>query len=408
MLDRPVVVTGWGAVSAHGWGVQHLAQVFAGKTAVARHRVSELSGAPDLWAAKVLQSFPQGQFDRRIEDADRVTQMSVFAACQALHIAEIDPVKVGLLGWGTGFGGAATLDDAYQRLYLGKQDLSGRVSPLTIPKAMSHASAASIAAWARLDCPVMTYSNACASSAVAIGEAMLAIAQGRCEVAIVGGSEALIVPGVVKAWESLGALAKSVSTMPQTDWHGPLDQLRNGFVLGEGAACMVLESEQHARARNARVLAFCLGYSQVNDPECVTHPHAEPQLRAMYGALRQACLKTHEVAYVNAHATGTLLGDLSEIEALNALFQHSDALVSSTKGSTGHLMGAAGAIEAILAISALRLNKCPPNSSVRKLDSRIRFKAPLQSIPIPFEGVCLSNSFAFGGTNVSLVFKAQK
>lgn len=408
MLDRSVVVTGWGAVSAYGWGVQHLAPVFAGKTAVARHHLSELPASTDLWAAKLTETLPEGMFDRRVEDADRVTQMSVFAANQAMQIARLDPVQVDMLAWGTGFGGAATLDGAYQRLYLGQHDLSGRVSPLTIPKAMNHASAASIAAWARLSCPVMTYSNACASSAVAIGEAMLAIAQGRCDVAIVGGSEALIVPGVVKAWESLGALAKSVSNQPHMDWRGPFDQLRNGFVLGEGAACLVLESGSHAQARGAQVLAHCLGYAQVNDPDCVTHPHAEPQLRSMYAALQQAGVKTHQVAYVNAHATGTLAGDTSEIEALNALFQTSDALVSSTKGATGHLMGAAGAMEAILSINALRLKKCPPNTAVRKLDSLIRFKAPLQATPLPPQGICLSNSFAFGGTNVSLVFKTHE
>ncbi len=407
MLERSVVVTGWGAVSAYGWGVQHLAPVFEGKSAVTRHRLSELSGATELWAAKLKQGLPENLFDRRVEDADRVTQMSVFAADQALQIAGLDPARVGLLAWGTGFGGASTLDDAYQRLYLGRNDLMGRVSPLTVPKAMSHASAAGIAAWAKLSCPVMTYSNACASSAVAIGEAMLAISQGRCDVAIVGGSEALIVPGVVKAWESLGALAKPKHSVTESAWHGPFDQGREGLVLGEGAACLVLESESHAQARGAQILAHCLSYAQVNDPDCVTHPHAEPQLRTMYAALQQAGIKSHQLAYVNAHATGTLAGDASEIEALNALFKNTDVLVSSTKGATGHLMGAAGAMEAILSINALRLKKSPPNSAVRKLDSQIWFKAPVKAAALPPSGVCLSNSFAFGGTNVSLVFKAH-
>lgn len=408
MQKRPVVVTGWGAVSAFGWGVQHLAPVFAGQTSVAQHRISELPGASEIWAAKLHEGLPEGMFDRRVEDADRVTQMSVFSAHQAIQMAGVNPLEVGILAWGTGYGGAATLDDAYQRLYLGRQDLSGRVSPLTVPKAMGHASAAGIAAWAKLSCPVMTYSNACASSAVAIGEAMLAIAQRRCEVAIVGGSEALIVPGVVKAWESLGALAKLKHSDSESAWLGPFDQGREGLVLGEGAACLVLESESHAQARGAQILAHCLGYAQVNDPDCVTHPHAEPQLRAMYAALQQAGVKTDEVSYVNAHATGTKAGDASEIEALNALFDKTQALVSSTKGATGHLMGAAGAMEAILSINASRLNKCPPNIGVRKLDTQMRFKAPLKATALPSSGVCLSNSFAFGGTNVSLVFKAHE
>lgn len=408
MHTRPVVVTGWGAVSAFGWGVQHLAPVFAGQTSVARHQFSDLAGASEIWAAKLSHDLTKGVFDRRVEDADRVTQMSVFSANQAMLMAGADPLGVGLLAWGTGYGGASTLDEAYQRLYLGRSDLSGRVSPLTVPKAMSHASAAAIASWAQLSCPVITYSNACASSAVAIGEAMLAIAYGRCDVAIVGGSEALIVPGVVKAWESLGALAKLKPNDPQAAWLGPFDQRREGLVLGEGAACLVLESERHAQARGAQILAHCLGYSQVNDPDCVTHPHAEPQLRSMSAALEQAGIKTDEVSYVNAHATGTMAGDTSEIEALNALFEKTQALVSSTKGATGHLMGAAGAMEAILSINALRHKKCPPNTTVMNLDSQIRFKAPLSATALPQTGICLSNSFAFGGTNVSLVFKAHE
>lgn len=408
MLDRCVVVTGWGAVSAYGWGVQQLAPVFAGGTAVTRHRFSEPSGSTDLWAAKLTQILPIRLFDPGGEYADCVTQMSVFAANQALQIAELDPIEVGMLAWGTGLGGAPILDDACKPLRFGQHDISDRESPLIVPKTINHASATSVASYIRLDCPISTYFDACASSAVAIGEAMLAIAQGRCEVAIVGGGDALIAPGVVKAWESFSAMEKSAFIHTHMNWHGPFDQLRNGFVLGEGAACLVLESESHAQLRGARILAQCLGYARVNDPNFTTHPHAEPQLRAMYAALQQACVKTHQVAYVNAHATGTPAGDTTEIEALNALFQMSETLVSSTKGATGHLMGAAGVMEAILSINALRLKKCPPNIAIRRLDPLIQFKAPIHATPLLQNGICLSNSFAFGGTNVSLVFKSEE
>lgn len=357
-----------------------------------------------MLAAKQEQAMPQGMFGRRVEDADRVTQMSVFAAHEAMQMAGVESSKVGMLTWGTGYGGAATLDDSYQRLFLGRNDLSGRVSPLTVPKAMASASAAGIASFFRLSCPVMTYSNACASSAVAIGEAMVAIAQGRCDVAIVGGAEALIVPGVVKAWEALGALAKTASPTPPVIWHGPFDQLRNGLILGEGAACLVLESKSHALARGAEVLAQCIGYAQVNDPDCITHPNVEPQLRTMQAALACAGVSPDQVSYVNAHATGTRVGDASEIEALNALFQQKPTVVSSTKGATGHLMGAAGAMEAILSINALRSKRCPPNAQLHQADSQIHFNAPSQVTSLPEQGVCISNSFAFGGTNVTLVF----
>ena len=405
MRRRPVVVTGMGVVSAFGLGLQALEPVFEGRSAIKLHRVGELPGACEVLAARLSSPLPEGLFDRRVGNADRVTQMAVFAAHEAVGMAGLGLKTIGMLAWGTGYGGASTLDDAYIRWLFGKQNLAGKVSPLTVPKAMTHASAAGIAAWFGLSCPVMTYSCACASSAVAIGEAMLAIEYGRCEVAIVGGSEALIVPGVVKAWEALGALAK-----PDADanWRGPFDQQRSGLVLGEGAACLVLESAAHAAQRGAKVLAKCLGYAQVNDPECVTQPHAAPQMRTMLDALRHADVGPKQVCYVNAHATGTRTGDQSEIDALNAVLQESGALISSTKGATGHLMGAAGAMEALISIHALRTQRCPPNVTLQQRDTEIRFYTPDKPQALPRHGVCLSNSFAFGGTNVSLVFSTHE
>lgn len=234
---------------------------------------------------------------------------------------------------------------------------------------------------------------------------MLAIEQGRCEVAIVGGSEALIVPGVVMAWEALGALAKPDVN---STWRGPFDQQRSGLVLGEGAACLVLESEAHAMARGATVLAKCLGYAVGNAPDCVTNPRSDPQLHTMKSALYHADVDPEQVSYINAHATGTRAGDQAEIEALNATFHEHDVLVSSTKGATGHLMGAAGAMEALISIQALRTKRCPPNVGLQKRDFSIQFYAPNTPHTLPRHGVCLSNSFAFGGTNVSLVFGSHE
>ena len=390
-----------GAVSAFGWGMSALDAVFDGKSAAQRSRIGNLPGAPEALVARLASPLPSNILDRQVEDADQVAQAAVFAAHEAMQMAGVNPQSVGMLAWGSGYGGAFTLDAAYTRLLFGKSDLSGRVSPLTVPKAMTHASAAGIAAWLKLTCPVMTYSCACASSAVAIGEAMLAIASGRCEVALVGGSEALIVPGVVKAWSSLGALAQSDE---HQKWFGPFDQSRNGLVLGEGAACLVLESVAHAAQRNANMVASVRGYGNVHDPDCITHPNAEPQIQAMQAALRHARADSKDIAYVNAHATGTRAGDASEITALNAVFGDSRALVSSSKGATGHLMGAAGALESIIAIQALRTVCCPPNVSLNQPDTNIRFQLADKPSPIDAQGLCLTNSFAFGGTNVSLVF----
>ena len=403
MQFQPVVITGMGAVSGFGWGVDALQAVFKGKTAVSFTCTSPLAGAPTLPAAQLTGALPDKLMDRRLVDADRVTQMAVFAAEEALTMAGVDPANVGLVSWGTGFGGAATMDAGYTRLMFGKEDLSNRVSPLTIPKAMTHASAAGIAANFELSCPVMTYSCACASSAVAIGEAMLAIQSGRCDVALVGGSEALIVPGVVKAWESLGALARPDE---HGAWRGPFDGSRNGLVLGEGAACLVLESVSHAVERVHKCLAQLRGYGHVHDPHCVTQPNTQPQLRAMQLALFNADVDRRDVSYVNAHATGTAAGDKSEIAALNNLFGDgkSSALVSSTKLATGHLMGAAGALEAVLTIETLRKGLCPPTYGVCNPDAEIRFSLPQCAQTLNEHRIGISNSFAFGGTNVSLVF----
>jgi len=396
------VVTGMGAVSAFGWGLATLTgPVFRGETAIRRQRIGALPGAPETWAARLEAPLPSGTFDRRVEDADRVSQMAVFAADEALSMAGLSPRSIGAVAWGTGYGGAATMEDAYARLFFGRTDVAGRVSPLTVPKAMTHAAAAGIAARFGLECPVTTYSCACASSAVAIGEAFLGIRDGRFDVALVGGSEALIVPGVVRAWESLSALAKPDNLGRLC---GPFDKGRNGLVLGEGAGCLLLESLEHAQRREASVLGECAGYGNVNDPACVTQPHAGPQAKAMRLALSQCGARPEDVAYVNAHGTGTQAGDAAEIDALNQIFGECATVVSSTKGSTGHLMGAAGAIEAVICLQTMQMGHYPPGTAVLEPDDAIGFSLVTHPIPVRRSGMFLSNSFAFGGTNVSLAF----
>jgi 3-oxoacyl-(acyl-carrier-protein) synthase len=402
MENSKVFVTGMGAVSAFGWGLDALAPVFRGETAIKSHCLGDLLGASEILAARLETNIPKGMFDRRVGDADRVTQMAIYSANEAVVKSGIASDLIGMVCWGSGYGGAATMDEAYTRLLFGKYDLTGKVSPLTVPKAMTHASAAGVAGWLNLSCPVMTYSCACASSAVAIGEAYLAIQQRRCDVAMVGGSEALIAPGVVRAWEALGALA---TTDEHGLWRGPFDALRNGLILGEGAGCMVLESEDHARSRGAQLLAECLGYAQTNDPNCVTQPHVAPQVRTMQLALQTAGVRLDQVAYVNAHATGTRAGDATEILALNEVFMGASPLVSSTKAATGHLMGAAGVLEIILSIAARQSGAYPPSIGVSGPDVSIDFELLSKSTPSSGTGIFIKNSFAFGGTNVSLVFR---
>lgn len=400
---KRVVVTGMGGVSAFGWGLAALTgALFQGETAIRRHRIGTLPGAPEIWAARLDAPLPPGRFGRRVEDADRASQMAVYAADEALKMAGLSPDSVGTVAWGTGYGGAATMEDTYTRLFFGRTDVASRVSPLTVPKAMTHAAATGIAAQFGLECPVTTYSCACASSAVAIGEAFLGIRDGRFDIALVGGSEALITAGVVRAWEALSALAKPDDL---GRFRGPFDKGRNGLVLGEGAGCLVLESAEHALRREATILSELAGYGNVNDPACLTQPHAGPQAKAMRIALSQCGAQPDDVVYVNAHATGTRAGDATEIDALNQVFEGSLTSVSSTKGATGHTMGAAGALEAAICLQAM-LAGCYP-STVAVLDPEDGFGFSLITRPESMceRGVFLSNSFAFGGTNVSLAFR---
>lgn len=401
--SRRVVVTGMGAVTVFGWGLAALTEpIFRGETAIRRHRIGALPGAPEIWAARLEEPLPAGRFDRRVEDADRASMMAVFAADEALSMAGLSPDGIGAVAWGTGYGGAATMEEAYARLFFGRTDMGGRVSPLTIPKAMTHAAAAGIATRFGLECQTTTYSCACASSAVAIGEAFLGIREGRFEVALVGGSEALITSGVVRAWEALSALARPNNTGLIC---GPFDKNRNGLVLGEGAGCLILESAEHALRRGAHVLAECAGYGNVHDPACVTQPHADPQAKTMRTALSQCGARPEDVAYVNAHGTGTQAGDKAEIEALNQVFGGYATVVSSTKGSTGHLMGAAGAVEAVICLQSMHMGKIPPCAAVLEPEDAIGFSLVIDAAKMCRGGVFLSNSFAFGGTNVSLAFK---
>jgi 3-oxoacyl-(acyl-carrier-protein) synthase len=403
MTSHEVCITGLGAVSGYGWGIGALEPVFNGRTAVRERSVGTKPGSPTIVCACTDQELPLGMFSRHIEDADRVVKMSVFAAHEAMAMAGIKAEDVGLVSWGTGFGGADTLDKAYTHLLFDRAQLATKVPPMTIPKAMAHASASGIAACFGLTCPTLTYSTACSSSAVAIAQAALAIEYGRCDVAIVGGAEALVVPGVVKAWDSLSALAKSDSPIGIV---GPFDANRSGLYLGEGAGCLVLESAGHAYRRSAKVLGRLCGHGHVTDHQCVTKPDPHFQVQSMREALKMARINADEVAYVNAHGTGTQAGDRAEIQALNEVFADTATLVSSTKGLTGHLMGASGAIESVIVLLSLDRKQLPPNQPLRMVDSSVNFKLLSQPSAVLAQSYAMSNSFAFGGSNVSLIFQS--
>jgi 3-oxoacyl-[acyl-carrier-protein] synthase II len=256
--------------------------------------------------------------------------------------------------------------------------------------------------------PVLTYSVACASSSVAIAEAAKAIQRGEVDLAIAGGSEALIVPGVVLAWQAMQTLA-SFQPGEAAGAVRPFASDRSGFVLGEGSAFLVLESAERARSRGARSYATLAGWGLSSDATHLTKPDAPGQARALRQALRQAGLQPRDVSYCNAHGTATRIGDVVERNALADVWGDDlDGLrVSSTKALHGHMLGAAGAIEALITVLALYRRQLPPNANCNEIDPACSLNLVKQDdAGAPQLEAAISNSFAFGGTNSVLLFRS--
>ncbi|MCU0758877.1 MAG: beta-ketoacyl-[acyl-carrier-protein] synthase family protein [Steroidobacteraceae bacterium] len=402
-----VAVTGLGVIAPPGATPEEaFAGVVAGRSAVRRLE------AP--WAARLAS--PVGAvagFDgaarhppARLRMLDRVTQLALAAAAAAVQDAAVDfgredPNRCGVF-LGTGMGGAATTDDGYETLYARP---SARVAPYSVLAAMNNAAAAWIGIEHGIDGPNLTFSTACSSSAVAIGEAARRIRHGEADLAIAGGTEAPLTLGVLRAWEALKTVAVADADDPSRSCR-PFSRSRSGLVLGEGAACVILESFAHARARGATWHAELAGYGLATDRLHIARPSVEGQAAAMRAALADAALDGSAIDYVNAHGTGTTQNDAVETAALKAVFgARAPALpVSSTKAVHGHLLGAAGALEFLLTVLALRHDTVPPTMHLDLPD-------PDCDLDYVSDGArrglglraAMSSSFAFGGTNAVLV-----
>jgi len=399
-----VAVTGLGVVAPHGDHPDTLFEaLLQGRSAIA-------PVFPELPkpAAAATVAFDESRWFTKLQLAgvDRVSQLAVAAADLAMRDAGIpaladsglDAERVGVYG-GCGMGGAAALEAAYRG--------NGRVSPLTIPAFMPNAPAAHVSMRQGVQGPVLTYSVACASSSVAIAEAAKAIQRGEVDLAIAGGSEALIVPGVVLAWQAMMTLA-GFQPGEAARAVRPFAADRSGFALGEGAAFVVLESAERARRRGARIHALLAGWGLSSDATHLTKPDAPGQARALRSALRQAGLAPRDVGYCNAHGTATRIGDAVERNALAAVWGDDlDGLrTSSTKALHGHLLGGAGALEAVITILALRERRLPPNVNGGQVDPDCALNlVAAGDADAPALEAAISNSFAFGGTNSVLLFR---
>jgi 3-oxoacyl-[acyl-carrier-protein] synthase II len=271
--------------------------------------------------------------------------------------------------------------------------------------AMNNAAGSNVAVRHGLRGPFANFSTACSSSAMAIGEAMRTIESGRADALVAGGSEALLTPATLLAWQALRTLAPADPDAPEASCK-PFDRRRSGLVLGEGAAAFVLESESHARARGARIHAFVTGYGNTCDAVHMSRPDRDGQARAMRDALGESELEPRDIAYINAHGTATAVGDVVEADAINAVFgaRAPEMRVSSTKSLHGHLLGAAGALEFAVALLALEEGILPPTAFLEEPDPACALRhIALKAERIAPPRAVMSNSFAFGGSNVVLI-----
>ncbi len=403
---KRVVVTGMGVMSPCGNDpAEFFANLIAARSGIRRHsKVFPPDTTP--WLTGEVPPFSTEGFTKmRLGTLDRTTLIALLTARQAIANARLAATHKdrAAVYWGTGLGGAGTMEESYRQA-LGNA-ATARVKPTTVVMTMNNAATSEISLDTGFTGPTYTYSIACASAAIGIGEALRAIRNGYCDCAIAGGADSLLTLGSLKAWQALQTLAREDPANPGSSCR-PFAADRSGFVLGEGAGAVVLEEAESAIARGATIYAELAGFGSTSDASHITKPSVEGQTRAMHMALDDAGLKPADIGYINAHGTATAAGDLVETNAIKAAFGAAamQVPVSSTKALHGHLMGATGVVEFIAALMALRENVIPPTAHLHKPDPACdldyvpnvaRQTANLRAV--------MSNSFAFGGNNAVLI-----
>ena len=404
---RRVAVTDIGVISALGNSTGALLESLAAARSGIRRlegadyaRLANPIAAPAAWEPTHLAD------PSKLRMMDRSTQFALGASRQALAgaglpLASLDASRAGVF-IGTGMGGAQSTDDGYRTLYAEQSD---RIKPFSVLLAMNSAAASWIGLEYGFTGPNLTFSTACSSSAVAIGEAAMRIGSGAVDVMLAGGTEAPLCLGPMKAWEAIRTIATEDPRDPGASCK-PFSKDRTGMVLGEGAAVLLLEEWEGALARGAVILAEIIGYGLATDVSHLTHPSVEGQARAMGLALASARIDAALVDYINAHGTGTLANDAVETAAIKQVFgdMANRIPVSSTKSMHGHLLGAAGALEFAIAILAMNAGMVPPTAHLQRPDPACDLDyVPNQARADSTIRTVMSNSFAFGGTSVALI-----
>ena len=407
--ERRVVITGLGAVTPIGNDVQTAwKNLLAGQCGIGPITLFDASGYDTRIAGEVKQfdpvpAFPSPKDARR---SDRFSQFGVFAARQALldsglDLDKTDRDQVGVF-LGSGIGGLKTTEDQHSIL-LAKGP--GRLSPFMIPMLILNMASGFFSMFHKLRGPNVATCSACATSTHAIGEAWRTIKMGDANVMFAGGAEATIVPIGIGGFCAMKAL--STRNAEPTRASRPFDADRDGFVMGEGAGVVVLEELEHARARSARIYAELVGYGNTADASHMTAPapFGEGAARCMRMALRHARLAPTDIHYINAHGTSTPQGDIAETQAIKTVFgDYAKKLaVSSTKGATGHMLGAAGATELVFCVKAIETGVVPPTINLEKPDPECDLDyVPNTAREMRVDAI-VNNSFGFGGHNATVI-----
>jgi 3-oxoacyl-[acyl-carrier-protein] synthase II len=400
-----VAVTGLGVVSPAGQDLDTFwSTLAAGRSTAATITRFDPSPLPVRFGCEVRDFDPTVHLGpKEARRVDRATQLGTAAAAEALADAgaqQIDPARCGVV-MGTGVGGLITLEDQIG-VYLAKGP--ARVSPFLVPMMMANATAGTIAMQFGWTGPNLCITTACAASAHAVGEAARLIRDGTSDVVMTGGAESSMTPTAISAFARMTAL----STRNDDPAHAsrPFDVDRDGFVMGEGAAALVLERWDRAEARGARIYGEVLGYGRNADAYHITAPSpgGEGATTCMQLALDDAGLSPRDIGHVNAHGTSTPLNDAAEAEAIRKVFGESPPPVTSTKGVTGHLIGAAGATESVACLLSYRHGAVPPTANLEQLGDDIALDVVAGAARSLAPSPALSNSFGFGGHNATLIF----
>jgi 3-oxoacyl-[acyl-carrier-protein] synthase II len=425
---RRVVVTGVGMVTSMGldvptvWqglltgksGIRHLENFDPGF--VTKYRAPEdfplIAGEIiDFDLKTILQARKQNLTKedlKQIKYTDRFTQFALAASLEAildsgLDLEKEDPERCGVI-IASGMGGVGSWEESMIRLL---QEGVRRVSPFLVPKMIPNLAAGNVSISFKAKGPNIALSTACAAGSHAIGMAYRSIQLGESELMAAGGCEAAVTMLTITAFYRMGALATGYNDHP-VDASRPFDVRRNGFVMSEGAGIMVLEELEHALARGAKIYGEIVGFGMTGDAYHITDPHMEGATRCIVLALKDADIAPEIIDYVNPHATATKVGDRNEVRSLLTIFKNPGRrpVVSGTKSMTGHLLGAAGAVEGIFTVLSLKEGIVPPTINLTEVDPECE---GLDYVPDKARQMkinyALSNSFGFGGTNATLVFK---